>query len=58
MALSGLFNLSFEDRVARTTGGVRRFSPPSDLKITDMRYAVVQNVGRTAILRIDRKSVV
>jgi L-alanine-DL-glutamate epimerase-like enolase superfamily enzyme len=53
MALGGLFNLSFEDRVARTTGGVRRFSAPSDLKITDMRYAVVQNVGRTAILRID-----
>jgi len=53
MALGGLFNLSFEDRVARTTAGVRRFSAPSDLKITDMRYAVVQNVGRTAILRID-----
>ena len=53
MALSGVFNLSFEDRVARTTTDVRRFSAPSDLKITDMRYAVVQNVGRTAILRID-----
>ncbi len=53
MALGGLFNLSFEDRVAGTTAGVRRFSAPSDLKITDMRYAVVQNVGRTAILRID-----
>src|SRR3984957_923532 len=48
-----LFNHSFEDRVARTTAGVSRFSAPSDLTITDMRYAVVQNVGRTAILRID-----
>jgi L-alanine-DL-glutamate epimerase-like enolase superfamily enzyme len=53
MALGGLFSLSFEDRVAATTGGVRRASAPSDLKITDMRYAVVQNVGRTTIIRID-----
>jgi L-alanine-DL-glutamate epimerase-like enolase superfamily enzyme len=53
MALSGLFGLSFEDTIAQTTGGVRRASAPSDLKITDMRYAVVQNVGRTAIIRID-----
>ena len=53
MALGGLFNLSFEDTIAQTTAGVRRTSAPSDLKITDMRYAVVQNVGRTAILRID-----
>lgn len=53
MALGGLFNLSFEDRVAAATAGVRRASAPSDLRITDMRYAVVQNVGRTAIIRID-----
>src|ERR1700743_2210516 len=53
MALGGLFSLSFEDRVAATTAGVRRASAPSDLKITDMRYAVVQNVGRTTIIRID-----
>jgi L-alanine-DL-glutamate epimerase-like enolase superfamily enzyme len=53
MAMGGLFSLSFEDRLAETTGAVRRASAPSDLKITDMRYAVVQNVGRTAIIRID-----
>ena len=53
LALGGLSRLSFEDKVAKTVSGVRRFSAPSDLKITDMRYAVVQNVGRTAILRID-----
>jgi len=51
--MGGLFGMSFEDRVAETTGDVRRASAPSDLKITDMRYAVVQNVGRTAIIRID-----
>ena len=53
LAMGGIFNLSFEDRVAATTGAIRRASAPSDLKITDMRYAVVQNVGRTAIIRID-----
>jgi len=53
LALTGLGSLSFEDRLAHTTRNVRRDSAPSDLKITDMRYAVVQNVGRTAILRID-----
>src|SRR5690348_3053179 len=53
LAFSGLDRLSFEDRLAHTTRNVRRASAPSDLKITDMRYAVVQNVGRTAILRID-----
>ncbi|HEY4335691.1 MAG TPA: mandelate racemase/muconate lactonizing enzyme family protein, partial [Puia sp.] len=53
LAISGLDRLSFGDRLAHTTRNVRRDSAPSDLKITDMRYAVVQNVGRTAILRID-----
>jgi len=53
MAFGGVFGMSFEDRVAETTRAVRRDSAPSDLKITDMRYAVVQNVGRTAIIRID-----
>src|ERR1700755_2018406 len=53
LALSGLGSLSFEDRMAHTTRNVRRDSAPSDLQITDMRYAVVQNVGRTAIIRID-----
>jgi L-alanine-DL-glutamate epimerase-like enolase superfamily enzyme len=53
LALTGLDRFSFEDRLAHTTRNVRRDSSPSDLKITDMRYAVVQNVGRTAIIRID-----
>jgi L-alanine-DL-glutamate epimerase-like enolase superfamily enzyme len=42
-----------EDVIAQTTGGVRRFGAPSDLRITDMRYAVTTVLGRTAIIRID-----
>ncbi len=42
-----------EELVAQTTQKVNRFSSPSDLKITDMRYCVIQNVGRTPIIRID-----
>jgi L-alanine-DL-glutamate epimerase-like enolase superfamily enzyme len=42
-----------EDIIAQSTQKVSRFSAPSDLKITDMRYCVVQNVGRTPIIRID-----
>ncbi len=53
MTLSGLMGLTIEDTIAQTTSNVKRASSPSDLKITDMRYAVVQNVGRTPIIRID-----
>src|SRR5687767_5526609 len=42
-----------EDLVAQTTQKVNRLSNPSDLKITDMRYCIIQNVGRTPIIRID-----
>src|SRR3954468_9921492 len=42
-----------EDLVARSTQKVSRYSAPSDLKITDMRYAVTTVLGRTAIIRID-----
>jgi L-alanine-DL-glutamate epimerase-like enolase superfamily enzyme len=42
-----------EEVVAQSTQKVRRFSAPSDLKITDMRYAVTSVLGRTAIIRID-----
>ncbi|GEO07950.1 mandelate racemase/muconate lactonizing enzyme family protein [Segetibacter aerophilus] len=42
-----------EDVIAQTTGGVKRFGAPSDLKITDVRYAVTTVLGRTAMLRID-----
>ena len=53
IALGGLMHLSVEDTIAQTTAQVNRASNPSDLKITDMRVAVVGNVGRTAIIRID-----
>ena len=53
IALGGMMGASIEDTVAFTTQNVKRASSPSELKITDMRYAVVQNVGRTPIIRID-----
>src|SRR5689334_13240755 len=42
-----------EDLIAQSTQSVRRYSSPSDLKITDMRYCVTTVLGRTAIIRID-----
>jgi L-alanine-DL-glutamate epimerase-like enolase superfamily enzyme len=45
--------LPIEDVLAQSTQKVSRYSSPSDLKITDMRYCIIQNVGRTPILRID-----
>ena len=53
IALGGLMSLSIEDTIAQATSKVSRASSPSDLKITDMRVAVVGNVGRTAIIKID-----
>ena len=50
ITLGGLMSLSFEDTVALTTQKVSRASSPSDLKITDMRYATVMNKH---IIRID-----
>lgn len=42
-----------EELVAQSTQNVKRYSAPSDLKITDMRYCVTSVLGRTAIIRID-----
>jgi hypothetical protein len=54
IALGGAFMFSpIEDLVAQSTQKVNRFSSPSDLKITDLRYAVTTVLGRTAIIRID-----
>ena len=54
LALGSSFMLSpFEDVVAHSTSKVNKFSAPSDLKITDMRYAVTAVMGRTPIIRID-----
>jgi L-alanine-DL-glutamate epimerase-like enolase superfamily enzyme len=53
IALGGLMKLSIEDTVAQTTSNVQRASSPSELKITDMRYALTAAMGGTAIIRID-----
>jgi L-alanine-DL-glutamate epimerase-like enolase superfamily enzyme len=54
IALGGAFMFSpIEEIIAQSTQKVSRYSGPSDLKITDMRYCVIQNVGRTPIIRID-----
>lgn len=54
LALGSSFMLSpIEDVIAQSTSKVNRNSAPSDLKITDMRYAVTAVMGRTPIIRID-----
>jgi len=53
LALGGLMHLSVEDTIAQTTAKVSRASSPSELKITDMRYALTTVLGGTAIIRID-----
>jgi L-alanine-DL-glutamate epimerase-like enolase superfamily enzyme len=53
IALGGLMHLSIEDTIAQTTQTVSRASSPSELKITDMRYAMTSVLGQTAIIRID-----
>ena len=53
IALGGMMKYSIEDTIAQTTSNVQRSSNPSELKITDMRVAVLGNVGRTPIIRID-----
>jgi len=54
IALGGAFMFSpIEELIAQSTQKVNRYSGPSDLKITDMRYCIIQNVGRTPIIRID-----
>ena len=54
IALGGaMFFKPIEEVIAQSTQKVPRFSAPSDLKITDMRYCVTTVLGRTAIIRID-----
>jgi L-alanine-DL-glutamate epimerase-like enolase superfamily enzyme len=53
IALGGFMKLSIEDTLAHATSKVQRSSSPSDLKITDMRYALTTVLGGTAIIRID-----
>ncbi|MDQ3292138.1 MAG: twin-arginine translocation signal domain-containing protein, partial [Bacteroidota bacterium] len=58
ISLGAFLNLSVEDTLAQTTSKVNRASNPSELKITDMRYATISNGtaftnARNVILRID-----
>jgi L-alanine-DL-glutamate epimerase-like enolase superfamily enzyme len=53
IALGGMMHLSLEDTIAQTTSKVQRASNPSELKITDLRYALTSVLGSTAIIRID-----
>jgi L-alanine-DL-glutamate epimerase-like enolase superfamily enzyme len=53
IALGSFMSASIEDTLAQTTSKVNRASNPSELKITDMRYALTNVMGGTAIIRID-----
>jgi L-alanine-DL-glutamate epimerase-like enolase superfamily enzyme len=53
IGLGGMMMASFEDTIAQTTSQVSRASSPSELKITDMRVAVLGDGGRKPIIRID-----
>jgi hypothetical protein len=53
IAIGGMLHMSLEDTIAQTTSKVQRASSPSDLKITDLRYALTTVLGGTAIIRID-----
>ena len=54
MAFGSAFLFSpIEELVAQSTQKVPRFSSPSDLKITDMRYCLTAVMGGTAIIKID-----
>lgn len=53
LALGGMMFAPIEDVMAHTTSRVNRSSNPSDLKITDMRVAVLQITGRQPVIRID-----
>jgi L-alanine-DL-glutamate epimerase-like enolase superfamily enzyme len=52
-SLTAMMGMTFEDTMAQTTSKVKKTSAPSDLKITDLRYATTAVMGRTAIIRID-----
>src|SRR6266496_4036538 len=49
LALGGFLFASLEDTLAHSTSRVNRYSAPSDLKITDMRYATVMNTTHPVI---------
>ena len=53
IGMTGMMGLGIEDTIAQTTSKVSRMSAPSELKITDMRYALTNVMGGTAIIKIE-----
>src|SRR5665213_2193420 len=54
LSLGSMMFTPLGDVLAHSTSRVNRHSAPSDLKITDMRYATIMNTtGRCTIIRID-----
>jgi L-alanine-DL-glutamate epimerase-like enolase superfamily enzyme len=53
LSLAGMMKFPIEDVIAQTTSNVQKSSAPSELKITDLRYALTSVLGGTAIIRID-----
>ena len=54
LSLGAFMHTSIAETIEHTTQNVQRASAPSDLKITDMRYAVVMNGhARCPVIRID-----
>lgn len=54
LALGAFIHMPIAETLEHSTQKVNRFSAPSDLKITDMRYAVIMNGNaRCPVIRID-----
>ena len=53
ISLAGFMGMSIGDTMANVTSRVQRNSSPSDLRITDMRVAVVREGGQKPIIRVD-----
>ncbi len=54
ISLGAMMLSSVEDTLAHVTSNVNRYSSPSDLKITDLRYVIVHHLDRiTPIIKID-----
>jgi L-alanine-DL-glutamate epimerase-like enolase superfamily enzyme len=53
IALSSFMNMPVEETLEQMTSKVQRASRPSELKITDMRVAVINDSGRKPIIRLD-----
>src|SRR5690606_29360818 len=53
LGLGGMMMAPIEDVMAHTTSRVNRLSNPSDLKLSDLRAAVLRVTGRQPVIRID-----